>query len=94
MATVMSMHWPEVSKQQYEQVRNDVKWETDIPKGAKLHVSWWADDGFHVFDLWESPADFDHFVRNRLTAATQRAGITTQPKVDLADSYAIFAPNV
>jgi hypothetical protein len=36
MATVMLMHWPEVTKEQYEQVRNDVRWETDIPAGAKF----------------------------------------------------------
>ena len=37
MATVMLMHWPEVTKEQYEQARSEVKWETDTPKGAKYH---------------------------------------------------------
>ena len=36
MATVMSMHWPEITKQQYEQVRGDVNWETNVPDGAKF----------------------------------------------------------
>jgi len=94
MATVMKMHWPEVTKQQYEQVRNDVKWETDVPSGAKLHVAWWANDGFHVMDLWDSQGDFQNFVQSRLMAATQRAGITTQPNVQFAEAHAIFAPNV
>jgi heme-degrading monooxygenase HmoA len=94
MATVMSMHWPEVSKQQYEQVRGDVKWETDVPNGAKFHVAWWADDGFHVLDLWDSPDAFQDFVQNRLMAATQRAGLTTQPNVQLSEAHAVFAPNV
>jgi heme-degrading monooxygenase HmoA len=94
MATVMNMHWPEVTKQQYEQVRNDVKWETEKPAGAKFHVAWWADDGFHVLDLWDSPQDFQNFVQSRLTAAAQRAGITTQPNVQISEAHAIFAPNV
>ena len=94
MATVMSMHWPEVSIAQYEQVRGDVKWETDVPRGAKFHVAWWANDGFHVIDLWDSAGAFQHFVETRLTAAVQRAGITSEPKVELSEAHAIFAPNV
>jgi heme-degrading monooxygenase HmoA len=94
MATVMTMHWPEVTKEKYEQVRSDVKWETDVPNGAKFHVAWWADDGFHVLDLWDSAGAFQDFVQNRLMAATQRAGLTTQPSVELSEAHAIFAPNV
>ena len=94
MATVMLMHWPEVTKEQYEQVRNDVKWETDVPAGAKFHTAWFADDGLHVFDLWDSPQDFQNFVNTRLGPATQRIGIKGQPKVDLSEAHAIFAPNV
>src|SRR6185436_4535867 len=47
MATVMIMHWPEVTREQYEEARQKVKWETDVPKGAKFHVSWFGDDGLH-----------------------------------------------
>ena len=94
MATVMLMHWPEVTKEQYEQVRTDVRWETDKPAGAKFHTAWFADDGLHVFDLWDSPQHFQNFVNTRLGPATQRIGIKGQPKVDLSDAHAIFAPNV
>lgn len=94
MATVMLMHWPEVSKEQYEQVRNDVKWETDKPAGAKFHTAWFADDGLHVFDLWDSPQHFQDFVNSRLAPATQRIGIKSQPNVHISDAHAIFAPNV
>ena len=94
MATVMLMHWPEVTKEQYEQARADVKWETDTPAGAKFHVSWFGDDGLHVLDLWDSPQDFQKFVETRLNPATQRIGIKGQPNVQLAEAHAIFAPNV
>ena len=63
MATVMSMHWPEITKQQYEQVRGDVKWESNVPDGAKFHVAWFASDGLHVLDLWDSKADFERFCK-------------------------------
>ena len=94
MATVMMMHWPEVTNEQYEQARSEVRWETDTPKGAKFHVSWFADDGLHVLDLWDSPQDFQSFVDTRLGPATQRIGIKGQPNVQLTEAHAVFAPNV
>lgn len=93
MATVMLMHWPEVSKEQYEQVRQDVQWESDVPKGAKFHVAWFGSDGFHVLDLWDSQADFENFAQTRLSVGVAKAGISSQPKVEFAESHAIFAPN-
>ena len=93
MATVMSMHWPEVSKEEYETVRRQVNWEGDVPDGAKFHVAWFADDGLHVLDLWDSREQFETFVQQRLTPGVQAAGIEGQPQITYADSHAIFAPN-
>ena len=92
MATVMLMHWPEVTKEQYEQARSEVKWETDTPKGAKYHVSWF-DNGLHVLDVWESQADCEKFSQDRLGPATQRIGIQGQPKVAFGEVHAIYARN-
>jgi hypothetical protein len=93
MATVMTMHWPEVTKEKYDQVRRDVNWEGDVPKGAKFHVAWFGDDGLRVVDLWDSREDFEAFVQQRLTPGVQRAGIEGQPRVEYAPSHSIFAPN-
>ena len=93
MATIMMMHWPEVTKEQYEKVREVVNWEGDVPRGAKFHVAWFGTDGFHVLDLWESRADFENFAQNRLPAGVQAAGVAGQPNVEFAESLAIFAPN-
>ena len=94
MATIMMMHWPEVTKALYETVRKEVNWEGNVPDGAKFHVAWFGGDGFHVMDLWDSPQQFQRFVETRLTPVTQKVGLKTQPKVELAESHAIFAPNV
>ncbi|MGA8809627.1 MAG: hypothetical protein WB973_17285 [Thermoanaerobaculia bacterium] len=94
MATVMLMHWPEVTKEQYEQVRKSVNWEGDTPDGAKFHTAWLGNDGFHVLDLWDSKEKFDTFVQNRLAAGVAAAGISSQPKVEFADTLSVFAPNV
>ena len=93
MATVMVMHWPEVTKDQYEQARREVKWETETPTGAKYHVSWFADDGLHVVDVWDKQSDFETFVQQRLGPAAQRIGIQGQPKVSFGEVHAIYAPN-
>ena len=94
MATVMLMHWPEVTREQYEQARSAVRWETDVPKGAKFHVAWFGDDGFRVLDLWDSRGDFEDFAQNRLMPAVAQIGIQGQPQVWFAEAAAIFAPNV
>jgi len=93
MATIMLMHWPEVSKEQYEQVRREVNWEGEAPDGGKFHVAWFGQDGLHVLDLWESQEQFQTFAQNRLMPGVQRAGIPGQPKVEFAESHAVFAPN-
>ena len=94
MATVMAMHWPEVSKEQYLKIREDVKWETEVPQGAKFHVAWLGSDGFHVLDLWDAPTHFQRFTEDRLMPAVQRAGIEGQPKVEISEAISVFAPNV
>jgi len=94
MAKVMLMHWPEVSLEQYEKARKEINWEGNTPKGAKFHVAWMGKDGFHVLDLWESSEEFERFVQDRLMPGVQKLGIQGQPKVELEDAYAIFAPNV
>ncbi len=94
MATVMNMHWPEVTKEQYEQVRGEVNWEGDVPAGAKFHVAWFADDGFRVLDIWESQSAFESFVQQRLMPGVQKVGVQGQPRVQFGEVQAIFAPDV
>jgi hypothetical protein len=92
MATVMVMHWPEVSREQYEQVRELVGWERDVPDGARLHVSWLASDGFHVLDVWDSPSQFQNFVATRLMPGVQQVGVQGEPRVELHEAVSVFVP--
>jgi hypothetical protein len=94
MATVMLMHWPEVSLAQYDQARKEINWEGDTPKGAKFQVAWMGKDGFHALDLWESQEDFQRFVEERLMPGVQKIGIAGQPEVKLTEAHAVFAPNI
>jgi hypothetical protein len=62
--------------------------------GAKFHVAWFGDDGFHVLDLWESAEEFQRFTEERLMPGVQKIGIQGQPRVEFAEAHAVFAPNV
>ena len=66
MAVVMEMVWPEASLTQYDEAREKVGWERDVPDGAVFHVAWMGDDGFHVVDVWESEEAFNAFAEQRL----------------------------
>jgi hypothetical protein len=81
MAFLMIMDWPGVTKEQYEAVRNEIDWVSNPPPGGLLHVASCGEDGLHVVDLWDSPDQFQAFADTKLTAATQKTGITTQPNV-------------
>jgi hypothetical protein len=93
MATVMSMKWHNITKQDYERVRKEANWEGDHPRGGKYHVAWFTPDGLCVLDVWDSHQDFEHFAQTRLMPAVQRLGIEGQPQVEFHEAHATFAPN-
>lgn len=92
MSVVMRMHWPEVSREQYEAARREVNWEGNPPAGAQFHVSWFDADGFRVMDVWDSREDFQRFVETRLMPGVAKIGIEGQPRVELTDAHAVFNP--
>jgi hypothetical protein len=93
VAIVMSMRWDGVTKTQYDQAREVVGWETDVPAGAKFHVASFDDNGLHVTDVWETTEDFNRFVEQRLMPGVQQVGIAGQPDVSISDAHRMFAPN-
>ena len=60
--TVMSMRWAGVTPEQYEEAREVINWEGDVPDGAVLHVAGFDGDDLRVTDVWESEEDFNTFV--------------------------------
>ena len=92
MATIMLMHWREATSDQYDEVRQKVRWDEDTPAGAKLHVSGFGDDGLHVTDVWESEQAFNDYFQQRLAPVIQEIGIQGQPDVKFFPLHGIFAP--
>jgi hypothetical protein len=90
----MSMHWPEMTLEQYKQAWQEVGWEKTPEPDGLFHIAWMADDGFHAVDLWVSPEAFQRFTERRLGPAIQRIGIQGQPAVTFAPAHAVFNPFV
>jgi hypothetical protein len=65
-----------------------------LTDGAKFHTAWFGPDGLHVLDLWDTGQQFQRFTETRLMPAVQKIGIKGQPKVELTEAHAVFAPNV
>ena len=94
MAVVMSMHWPEITKDHYDRALKGVRWEEEHPKGALFHVAWFAPDGFRVADVWRSAEDFQRFSEQRLTPVMSTMDLKTQPHVQIGPAHRMFNPGV
>ena len=94
MAVVMSMHWPEITKDHYDRALKGVRWEEEHPKGALFHVAWFAPDGFRVTDVWRSAKDFQQFNEQRLTPVMSTMDLKTQPNVQIGPTHRLFNPGV
>jgi hypothetical protein len=92
MAYVMQMRHTGVSKEQYDELRPIVQWETEHPDGAYFHVAYFADGAINVIDVWESPAHFERFMQERLGPGFQQVGITGEPDVSWHEAHAIYNP--
>src|SRR5689334_25272643 len=64
------------------------------PSGGIFHVAGFTAGTLRVLDIWESQQAFEKFQKDRLTAAVQKAGITSQPKVQFYPAHNIFVPNL
>ena len=80
MAVVMEMLWSEASLAQYDESRDKVRWEQDVPDGAVFHVAWMGDDGLHVVDVWESEEACNRF-GEVLGPLLQELGAGEEPEV-------------
>jgi hypothetical protein len=91
MPVVMVMHWPESTVEHYEEARQKIGWEVDQPPGGIHHTTWFAFDGMHVVDVWESAEDFQRFVDERLMPVVKgEIGIPGEPNVQLYPAHAVF----
>lgn len=94
MPTVMLMEWPGITQNQYDQVMRNLDLDKKPETSGIFHVAGFSGGTLRVLDIWESQQAFEKFQRERLQAATQKAGITGQPKVQFFPVHNIYAPNI
>ena len=79
MAIALMISIPGVTQEQYDQVVEGVG-EPRLGEGQVSHLAGPSADGWCVVDVWESRADFDRFMADRLGEQLQRAG-WTEPQI-------------
>jgi len=94
MSTVMLMEWAGITQDQYNQVMRTLDLDKNPPTGAIFHVAGFKAGTLHVLDVWDSQQAFEKFQKDRLNAAVQKTGITSQPKVQFYPVHNIYAPNL
>lgn len=92
MAIGMFMDWQGINSDQYDQIREAVDWEGEVPDGALFHVATFDEEGAHIFDLWEDAGAFQAFVDGRLMSAVREVGIDNEPNVRIFEVHATFTP--
>ena len=78
MAIALLMEFPGGTQDQYDRITHNLGLERgseNLPRGLIFHVAGPSDKGWQVVDVWESRADFDRFVAERLGPAIRLSGM-------------------
>jgi hypothetical protein len=92
MAILWMLEWDGITPEQYDQLRQEVNWEGDIPDGLRFHVAAFSEKGLVVSEVWESADHVQPFIDGRLLPAVEALGIRSMPRVDLYPAHAVFEP--
>ncbi len=79
----MFMRWEGVTPEQYDALKEAVKWDTDPAEGEIFHAASFDDKGLRVCDVWESEEDLNNFMRSRMMPGVQELGIPGQPQTEV-----------
>ena len=76
---------PGGTQEQYEQLgekifgsRSSEFSPSEAPDGLIMHSAGPTDDGWYVYDIWESPEHFQRFLQDRLMPAAQELGMPSE----------------
>lgn len=64
----------------------------DAPDGLIMHSAGPSDDGWYVYDVWESQQHFDRFVQDRLMPALQDMGAPMGQPAQVYKIYNLILP--
>lgn len=93
MAFVTHVLLRNVTKEQYDAVREEVGWLDNPPTGGLAHMTFWDGADCHNWDCWESEADFAAFGEQRLGPGMAKVGVNVEPEVTFYPAHEVFLPN-
>ncbi|HYM19823.1 MAG TPA: hypothetical protein VEW28_02340 [Candidatus Kapabacteria bacterium] len=91
MRVSVFFRWEGATLEQYDALRQIVKWEEDVAAGAVVHICSHDGKSLRITDVWESAEDFNAFVDNRLMPAVKEVGIEGEPEVEIYPLHTLFA---
>ena len=81
MAVGIRVKFDGLGAEQFDKLEATLDARGNYPDGLIFHASGPIDGGWGVLDFWESRAQFDSFVADRVGPAAAAAGITAPPKI-------------
>jgi hypothetical protein len=74
MAVGMLLNLPGVTQEQYEQVTEKIFGQYPMradqaPDGLRMHSAGTGEDGWYVYDIWDSPEHFQRFAEQHVGPA-------------------------
>jgi hypothetical protein len=75
----------ERSGESYDRISKLLGAKDDPPKGLLMHSAGHMGEAFRIFEVWETQADFDVFIVERLMPVLRQAtgSVTTPPRVTI-----------
>ena len=87
MAILAIFTCPGLTKEKYESLRKEVKWEHNTPAGAVFHAASFDESGnARVADVWNSVNAMNEFLNSRLMPAMKKFKIAI-PKTEVFPLY-------
>ncbi len=77
MSVVVISVAPGVGAEQDAQMVATLDLEAEPPAGAQMRIAGPTDAGWRIISVWDSEADFETFVRDRLAPMLEQAGRPT-----------------
>ncbi len=89
MATVIVQQWDGLTPDQYDELREIVRWDSDAPAGMRLHVASFGDGVLRMTDVWDSEELFGAFVQTRILPGLGKLGIPGMPDVIIQPAHEV-----
>lgn len=82
MAVGIRISLPGVSVDEFDRIDAGINVAGDHPDGLIFSCSGPVDGGWRVMDVWETRAQFDTFIAERVGPAAAAAGSAVQPEIE------------